>query len=103
MVGKVPALTTLAPDHEEAPADHQGVQMDDMELPTEDDESDEDEELHRTQCDAHTSCPKDATCCFMKSTQKWGCCPLPQVSVTVIVIAEQLVLLRSVQFRFDYK
>ncbi|KAM9472077.1 granulin a isoform 2-T7 [Salvelinus alpinus] len=78
MVGKVPALTTQAPDHEEAPADHQGVQMDDMELPTEDDESDEDEELHRTQCDAHTSCPKDATCCFMKSTQKWGCCPLPQ-------------------------
>ncbi|XP_055754061.1 progranulin-like [Salvelinus fontinalis] len=78
MVGKVPTLTTQAPDHEEAPADHQGVQMDDMELPTEDDESDEDEELHRTQCDAHTSCPKDATCCFMKSTQKWGCCPLPQ-------------------------
>ncbi|XP_038836863.1 progranulin-like isoform X2 [Salvelinus namaycush] len=78
MVGKVPTLTTQAPDHEEAPADHQGVQMDDMELPTEDDESDEDEELHRTQCDAHTSCPKDATCCFMKSTQKWGCCPLLQ-------------------------
>ncbi|XP_071241991.1 progranulin-like isoform X2 [Salvelinus alpinus] len=78
MVGKVPALTTQTPDHEEAPADHQGVQMDDMELTTEDDESDEDEELHRTQCDAHTSCPKDATCCFMKSTQKWGCCPLPQ-------------------------
>ncbi|XP_045069369.1 progranulin-like isoform X2 [Coregonus clupeaformis] len=64
MVGKVPALTNQAPDHEEAPADHQGVQMD--------------EELPRTQCDTHTSCPKDATCCFMKSTQKWGCCPLPQ-------------------------
>nr|XP_046160168.1 progranulin-like isoform X1 [Oncorhynchus gorbuscha] len=78
MVVKVPALTTQAPDHEEAPADHQGVQMDDMELPTEDDDSEKDEELHRTQCDAHTSCPKDATCCFMKSTQKWGCCPLPQ-------------------------
>ncbi|XP_036794568.1 progranulin isoform X4 [Oncorhynchus mykiss] len=78
MVVKVPALTTQAPDHEEAPADHQGVQMDDMELPTEDDDIEEDEELHRTQCDAHTSCPKDATCCFMKSTQKWGCCPLPQ-------------------------
>ncbi|XP_064843790.1 progranulin-like isoform X2 [Oncorhynchus masou masou] len=78
MVVKVPALTTQAPDHEEAPADHQGVQMDDMELPTEDDDSEEDDELHRTQCDAHTSCPKDTTCCFMKSTQKWGCCPLPQ-------------------------
>ncbi|XP_029505942.1 progranulin-like [Oncorhynchus nerka] len=78
MVVKVPTLTTQAPDHEEAPVDHQGVQMDDMELPTADDDSDEDEELHRTQCDAHTSCPKAATCCFMKSTQKWGCCPLPQ-------------------------
>uniref|UniRef100_A0A8C7CLP7 Granulin a n=1 Tax=Oncorhynchus kisutch TaxID=8019 RepID=A0A8C7CLP7_ONCKI len=78
MVVKVSTLTTQAPDHEEAPADHQGVQMDDMELPTEDDDSEEDEELHRTQCDAHTSCPKAATCCFMKSTQKWGCCPLPQ-------------------------
>ncbi|XP_070958364.1 progranulin-like isoform X2 [Oncorhynchus clarkii lewisi] len=78
MVVKVPTLTTQAPDHEEAPTDRQGVQMDDMELPTEDGDSEEDEELHRTQCDAHTSCPKDATCCFMKSTQKWGCCPLPQ-------------------------
>ncbi|XP_021414056.2 progranulin isoform X2 [Oncorhynchus mykiss] len=78
MVVKVPTLTTQAPDYEEAPTDHQGVQMDDMELPTEDDDSEEDEELHRTRCDAHTSCPKDATCCFMKSTQKWGCCPLPQ-------------------------
>ncbi|KAK6311996.1 hypothetical protein J4Q44_G00176600 [Coregonus suidteri] len=104
MVGKVPALTTLAPDHEEAATDHQRVQMDDTEPPTDNDEDipcDESvacqdgttccktqeggwaccplpQELPRTQCDTHTSCPKDATCCFMKSTQKWGCCPLPQ-------------------------
>ncbi|XP_041673046.1 granulin a [Cheilinus undulatus] len=29
------------------------------------------------QCDPHTSCPHSATCCFMKSAQKYGCCPLP--------------------------
>uniref|UniRef100_A0A8C7CM23 Granulin a n=1 Tax=Oncorhynchus kisutch TaxID=8019 RepID=A0A8C7CM23_ONCKI len=60
IVGKVPALTTLASDHEEAATDQQGVQMDDMELPTEDDKGDEDEEGPRTQYDAHT------TCCFIK-------------------------------------
>lgn len=30
------------------------------------------------QCDAHTACPESTTCCFMKSSQRWGCCPLPQ-------------------------
>lgn len=60
MVGKVQALTTLAPDHEEAATDQQGVQVDDMELPTKDDKGDEDEEGPRTQYDAHT------TCCFIK-------------------------------------
>lgn len=33
--------------------------------------------LTRTMCDPHTSCPRDTTCCFMKNTQKWGCCPVP--------------------------
>ncbi|XP_062330269.1 granulin b isoform X1 [Osmerus eperlanus] len=28
-------------------------------------------------CNAHTSCPKDTTCCFMNKAGKWGCCPLP--------------------------
>lgn len=31
----------------------------------------------RTMCDPHTSCPRDTTCCFMQTTQKWGCCPVP--------------------------
>uniref|UniRef100_A0A3B4XZU2 Granulins domain-containing protein n=1 Tax=Seriola lalandi dorsalis TaxID=1841481 RepID=A0A3B4XZU2_SERLL len=31
-----------------------------------------------TTCDAHTSCPQYTTCCFMASSQKWGCCPLPE-------------------------
>lgn len=34
---------------------------------------------HRHMCDAHTSCPRDDTCCFMSKLGKWGCCPLPQV------------------------
>ncbi|XP_029977512.1 granulin b isoform X2 [Sphaeramia orbicularis] len=32
----------------------------------------------RNMCDAHTSCPRDTTCCFMSQTHKWGCCPLPE-------------------------
>ncbi|KAK7919440.1 hypothetical protein WMY93_010724 [Mugilogobius chulae] len=32
----------------------------------------------RIKCDPHTSCPEGTTCCFMKNTQKWGCCPVPQ-------------------------
>uniref|UniRef100_A0A671X506 Granulin a n=1 Tax=Sparus aurata TaxID=8175 RepID=A0A671X506_SPAAU len=32
----------------------------------------------RVACDDHTSCPHSSTCCFMKSSQKWGCCPLPE-------------------------
>ncbi|XP_072311978.1 granulin b [Eucyclogobius newberryi] len=34
--------------------------------------------LARTMCDPHTSCPQHTTCCFMKNTHKWGCCPVPQ-------------------------
>ncbi|XP_018592009.1 progranulin-like isoform X2 [Scleropages formosus] len=30
------------------------------------------------QCDAHTNCPRDNTCCYMKKLKKWGCCPLPK-------------------------
>lgn len=32
-------------------------------------------------CDAQTSCPRDTTCCFMENDHKWGCCPLPNVSM----------------------
>ncbi|KAM9838109.1 granulin b isoform 2-T3 [Aulostomus maculatus] len=32
----------------------------------------------RNMCDTQTSCPRGTTCCFMNSTQKWGCCPLPK-------------------------
>jgi hypothetical protein len=33
----------------------------------------------RVECDARTTCPRDTTCCFMKSSGLWGCCPLPKV------------------------
>ncbi|MFT7809522.1 Granulins precursor-like [Arapaima gigas] len=33
--------------------------------------------VEKNQCDAHTSCPKDNTCCYMRKSNKWGCCPLP--------------------------
>lgn len=34
-------------------------------------------------CDKQTSCPRDTSCCFMQKTQKWGCCPVPNVGLTV--------------------
>ncbi|XP_028268541.1 granulin a [Parambassis ranga] len=49
------------------------------EVTKEEDEEEESEEGEdKVQCDAHTSCPRYTTCCFMASTQKWGCCPLPK-------------------------
>ncbi len=42
-------------------------------------QSDDRTPVDRHMCDAHTSCPKDDTCCFMKNLGKWGCCPLSKV------------------------
>uniref|UniRef100_A0A8C1VAI6 Granulin a n=1 Tax=Cyprinus carpio TaxID=7962 RepID=A0A8C1VAI6_CYPCA len=36
----------------------------------------------RVLCDAQMSCPDHTTCCLIAQTNKWGCCPLPNVSVT---------------------
>ncbi|KAK5610595.1 hypothetical protein CRENBAI_002714 [Crenichthys baileyi] len=47
------------------------------ELPQQETDEEEDEK-DRNQCDEHTSCPRDTTCCFMASFKKWGCCPLPK-------------------------
>uniref|UniRef100_A0A3Q3ISK3 Granulins domain-containing protein n=1 Tax=Monopterus albus TaxID=43700 RepID=A0A3Q3ISK3_MONAL len=54
-----------------------------MEMKTPETEEDKEnkEEEGRIQCDAHTSCPQYSTCCLMTSTHKWGCCPLPEVSI----------------------
>ncbi|KAJ8251807.1 hypothetical protein GJAV_G00225640 [Gymnothorax javanicus] len=31
----------------------------------------------KVQCSDTMSCPDDNTCCWIKSKQQWGCCPLP--------------------------
>uniref|UniRef100_A0A3B3UEH3 Granulin a n=1 Tax=Poecilia latipinna TaxID=48699 RepID=A0A3B3UEH3_9TELE len=41
-------------------------------------DEEEEKEEERNQCDEHTSCPQDTTCCFIESCKKWGCCPLPK-------------------------
>ncbi|XP_014912315.1 granulin a isoform X1 [Poecilia latipinna] len=49
------------------------------ERPTQEEGDEEEEkEEERNQCDEHTSCPQDTTCCFIESCKKWGCCPLPK-------------------------
>lgn len=92
MVEKVPAFTTSAPDNTEAPTQSpvrttkaielQTREEDDEDSNEEEDGEDDDngEEEGSIQCDSHTTCPRHTTCCLMKSSQKWGCCPLPDVS-----------------------
>ncbi|PWA17719.1 hypothetical protein CCH79_00008062 [Gambusia affinis] len=72
-------VTTPAESSEE---DERSIQEGD------DEEEEEEKEEERNQCDDHTSCPQDTTCCFMQSSQKWGCCPLPKSSVLVLKKAE---------------
>ncbi|XP_044037303.1 granulin a isoform X2 [Siniperca chuatsi] len=48
------------------------------EVMTKEEEEENKEGKGRIQCDTHTSCPQHTTCCFMASSQKWGCCPLPK-------------------------
>ena len=96
MQKKIPAFVTEAPttaaptsaaatSPEEEKEPQEGDEEDDEEDSEEDkeeenkDEENKDEE-GRVACDDHTSCPHSSTCCFMKASQKWGCCPLPKVS-----------------------
>ncbi|XP_054463078.1 granulin a [Anoplopoma fimbria] len=65
----IPVYTTGEPEKEEAKT---AQEADDEE----EEEDEEDEE--RIQCDPHTTCPQSTTCCFMTSSHKWGCCPLPE-------------------------
>ncbi|KAG8006473.1 Granulin [Nibea albiflora] len=82
MQRKIPAFTTEATTMEAtstqttkaASTEHT---EDEDEVMTDDEE--ENKEVEGTiQCDHHTSCPHSSTCCFMSSSQKWGCCPLPK-------------------------
>ncbi|XP_076609487.1 granulin a [Chaetodon auriga] len=51
----------------------------DEEEESEDDQEEENKEMEGSvQCDAQTSCPQATTCCYMTSSHRWGCCPLPQ-------------------------
>ncbi|XP_036943926.1 granulin a [Acanthopagrus latus] len=94
MQKKIPAFVTEAPttaaptsaaatSPEEEKEPQEGDEEDDEEDSEEDkeeenkDEENKDEE-GRVACDDHTSCPHSSTCCFMKASQKWGCCPLPK-------------------------
>nr|XP_043906826.1 granulin a isoform X1 [Solea senegalensis] len=70
MKKKLPAFVTPAPTTAVTTSAGQGINT----MQTEEKE----EEEVRNQCDAHTSCPKFTTCCFMASSQSWGCCPLPE-------------------------
>lgn len=93
MQKKIPAFVTEAPttaatapttSPEEEKEPEEDDEEDDEEDSEDDSEEDEEEENKdeegRVACDDHTSCPHSSTCCFMKSSQKWGCCPLPEVN-----------------------
>lgn len=90
MKEKIPAFTTEAPttvatttqstvEENQQPEADEG--MTDEEEESEEDKEEQNKEMEGSvQCDSHTSCPQATTCCFMASSQKWGCCPLPEVS-----------------------
>ncbi|XP_037544522.1 granulin a [Nematolebias whitei] len=80
MTQNIPAFTTATPPTEETTTQIQvtvSVETSEEEVSTQQ-EAEEDEVEDRLQCDDHTSCPRDTTCCFIASCKKWGCCPLPQ-------------------------
>ncbi|KAM4717217.1 granulin a [Anableps anableps] len=81
---KIAAFTTPVPTTVEATTQSLVTSTtetnEEEELPPQeaDDDEEEEEEEKGNQCDEHTSCPRDTTCCFMQSSKKWGCCPLPK-------------------------
>ncbi|GAA6229846.1 granulins-like [Lates japonicus] len=87
MMQKIPAFSTPAPTTEAPTTQPLTTTVtptqaeEEEEKATEAQETEEEEESKdeegRVQCDSHTSCPDSTTCCFMASSQKWGCCPLP--------------------------
>ncbi|XP_069572162.1 granulin a isoform X1 [Brachyistius frenatus] len=68
MKRKTPAFLTSTKQREEEKPEEDKV----MKTQEEDDE-----EQGSNKCDAETSCPQHTTCCFMTSSHRWGCCPLP--------------------------
>lgn len=79
MMQKIPAFAEVAPSTTTQSQETSMTQTtEEMEEETEPQETDEEEEKGRVQCDDNTSCPQGTTCCFMTSSKKWGCCPLPE-------------------------
>ena len=91
---KIPAVATAAPTtvatttQSQATSTEQTVEPEKKEVikaqetkDEEEEENEEDDEKEGIQCDTRTRCPPSTTCCFMTSSQKWGCCPLPKVSI----------------------
>ncbi|XP_047213527.1 progranulin-like [Girardinichthys multiradiatus] len=78
---KIPVFTTAAPTTLKITAQSFVTSTTETngeeKLPPQETDEEEDEK-DRNQCDEHTSCPPDTTCCFMASFKKWGCCPLPK-------------------------
>ncbi|XP_072224916.1 granulin a isoform X2 [Leuresthes tenuis] len=86
MQQKIPAFPSDETATVETEKTDEGEEMTAQEADNDQEEEDVDEEEDekntevegRIQCDAHTSCPQHTTCCFMASSKKWGCCPLPK-------------------------
>ncbi|XP_038151168.1 granulin a [Cyprinodon tularosa] len=79
MFKKIPVFTTTAPTTVATTTESlvTSTPETNVEIPSQDDEEEGTEE-DRNQCDEHTSCPLETTCCFMAASKKWGCCPLPK-------------------------
>nr|XP_046271757.1 granulin a [Scatophagus argus] len=72
------AKTTVESEEEKKPEEDE-VMTEDKEEKEEDEEEEESKDVEgMVQCDAHTRCPESSTCCFMKASRRWGCCPLPK-------------------------
>ncbi|XP_051243041.1 granulin a isoform X8 [Dicentrarchus labrax] len=78
MLQKIPAFVTESPTTVAATTATTITQTEEDEVMTDEEEDDYEDMQGRVHCDAHTSCPQSSTCCFMTSTHKWGCCPLPE-------------------------
>ncbi|TNN42529.1 Granulin [Liparis tanakae] len=76
MERKAPASSTAAPAV--APTQSRGEPEEEEAKEARETDEEETDEEEPIQCDAHTSCPRSSTCCYMTASHQWGCCPLPQ-------------------------
>lgn len=74
MLRKDPAVMVMAVRYR--------VEMEEQEPLTEEEEEEGEGAGAVIPCDDHTSCKDSQTCCFIKSTKKWRCCPLLKVGAS---------------------